>query len=331
MIKNICILRLSALGDVVNCLPSLRAIQQAHPNAKITWIINKFEYQLLSDITEVNWIVIDKSNLLESWLTLRKLPKFDILLHMQAALRASFFRTALRAKNTVGLDKSRVRDYQNLFCNQSIAPRHNAHSLETHLDFAKFLGANIQQLKWDLPLDKIKAEAEVFDLPDKYVVISPAASNSLRNWHAAGYSEVADFIWRNYNLKCILTGAKRDAKLGEDIADSNHIINLIGVTTIRQMTAIISGACLVITPDSGPAHIAVAVGTKVVGLYASSNPQRTGPYGSHDCCVDMYPDAVTKYLHLDVSEIRFGTRVNNASTMSLITVEKVVLKINRCL
>ena len=122
--ERICILRLSAIGDVTHVLPTLRSIQHQWPDAKITWIIGKLEYQLVNDIAGIEFIIFDKS---AGWSAYKKLRQqlanrtFDVLLHMQISLRASLASLLIKSPIKLGFDKPRAKNLQSLFCNHSIS------------------------------------------------------------------------------------------------------------------------------------------------------------------------------------------------------------------
>jgi heptosyltransferase I len=121
-----------------------------------------------------------------------------------------------------------------------------------------------------------------------------------------------------------------EREYGERICEQAQaqVVNLIGKTTLKQLLALLEHATVLLCPDSGPAHMATSVGTPVVGLYATSNRHRTGPYESQHLVVDKYPDAVRNELGVDVAQIRWGQRVRNPDAMSLITVSDVIDKLS---
>ena len=132
--------------------------------------------------------------------------------------------------------------------------------------------------------------------------------------------------------KVILTGGPTaiERHYGKQICEQaqNKIVNLIGATTLKQLLALIEKSTVLLCPDSGPAHMATAVGTPVVGLYATSNRHRTGPYASQHLVVDKYPEAVRNQFDVEVEQIRWGRRVRNPDAMDLITVPDVVTKLS---
>jgi heptosyltransferase I len=143
---------------------------------------------------------------------------------------------------------------------------------------------------------------------------------------------VADYAQERYNARVILTGgnSELEQRYGEEISRlaAAPVNNLIGTTTLKQVLCLIERASVVLCPDSGPAHMATAVGTPVVGLYASSNRHRTGPWASQHLVVDKYPDAVRDEFGCDVSGIRWGRRVRNPDVMDRIEVADVIEKLD---
>ncbi len=129
-------------------------------------------------------------------------------------------------------------------------------------------------------------------------MISPCSSHILRNWQAEHYATVADYAIAELNMRVVLTGgpSELEVKTGQEIESAmlHQAQNLIGKDTINQSVALLKQAAVVLSPDSGPAHIASAVGTAVIGLYAATPSKRSGPYNSLELCVDKYTEGGTK-------------------------------------
>lgn len=141
--KNICVLRLSAIGDICHTLPVIRTIQARWPQTKITWIIGKTEYELLKGIQDINFIIFDKKNGLREYLKIHsqlKLIKFDALLHMQMSFRSSLVSLMIKAKIKVGFDKKRAKDGQWLFTNTKIKHIPQQHVMDSLFGFSEALG-----------------------------------------------------------------------------------------------------------------------------------------------------------------------------------------------
>ena len=159
--KSICILRLSAIGDVCHAVAAVQAIQNKHSEAKITWVIGKVEAILLHHLPNVEFIIFDKKAGLSGYQNLRqqlKGRKFDILLHMQVAFRASLVALCIRANEKWGFDRARAKEGQWLFTNRTIAPQEQPHVAEGFWGFAQAMGVpkNLTPT-WQMPItDKDK-------------------------------------------------------------------------------------------------------------------------------------------------------------------------------
>jgi heptosyltransferase I len=338
--ESLCILRLSAIGDVTHVLPIVRTLQRHWPNTKLTWIIGEAEATLVSDIEGVEFIIFDKKEGRHAYSRLRKNlrnRRFDILLHMQAALRASIASLFIRANVKVGFDKARSRDFQHWFSNTQISGDSRVHVIDTFFQFLQTLGIDQQVLRWKIPLSKDDLTFATETLDNKpSLVINPCTSvraNNWRNWKVEHYAAVIDYAATTYNLHTVLTGgpAKEEREFGEAITSKTNtpVNNMIGRSSLKQLQAILNAADVVIAPDTGPAHMAAATGAPVIGLYASSNPLRTGPYSSLKWVVNKYPQALQKFNQLDIAKAPWGKRVRAAEVMDMITVKEVTDMLDR--
>ena len=337
--ESLCILRLSAIGDITHVLPIVRTLQSVWTTTKITWIIGKTEAALISDIEGIEFIIFDKN---DGWKAYKKLHstlsgrRFTVLLHMQAALRASIASLMIRADTKIGFDKTRSRDFQYLFTDTSISGVPRVHVIDTFFQFLQTLGINEQVLHWDIPVSKQDIAFAKQALGNKTtLVINPCTSvraNNWRNWDIERYAAVIDYAAINFDLNIVLTGgpAKEEREFGEAIADLAHtqVNNLIGKSSLKQLQAILSAARVVITPDTGPAHMAAAAGVPVIGLYASSNPHRTGPYSSLRWTINKYPQALQKSYQLNEDSATWGKRVRDHNVMELIEINDVTDKLD---
>lgn len=334
--QAICILRLSAIGDVCHAVSTVQAIQRQYPEALITWVIGKVEAQLLKHLPDVEFIVFDKSKGIKAYKELRNAMKnrqYDILLHMQLAFRANLAAYFIPAKIKLGFEKQRSKELHSLFVNEHITDSKGMHVLEGFRDFARAIGVPDSKPLWNIPLPQ---EVELWaanQLPrEPFVVISPGASKAERNWLAARYAKVADYC-HNKGFKVVMTGgpSAMERKLGDSILSHTKtpLIDLIGQTNLKQLLAVLKAAQFVIAPDSGPAHMAVTQGTPVIGLYAHSNPQRTGPYLYLDYVADAYTKAATEQRNCTADELPWGFRLKGENLMQQISVEQVTQLIDK--
>jgi heptosyltransferase I len=338
--ETLCLVRLSAIGDTCHALAVIRRLQDNWPDVRITWVIGKTEASLMSDIPDIEFIIFDKSKGGRGYGEVRTQltsKRFDLALCMHASMRANLLYRAIHAKIRLGFDRARARDFQWLFTNRRIPATEREHALEAMMSFATAVGAEPRDLRWDIPLPESarKFAGQFADTRRPLVIISPCSSQrsrNYRNWSIPNYRATIEHLRERHDCQVILTGGSSGLELdygkalSTDGAEPAH--NLIGQTSLKELLALISNADLVIGPDSGPLHMATAVGTPAIGLYATSNPDRTGPYLCRDLTVNRYPDAARTFLGKDIHMLRWGQRVRHAEAMDLIKIGDVIDKID---
>ena len=342
--KEICLLRLSAIGDTCHVVPVVRTLQKAWPGTRIVWVIGKLEASLMAGLEGVEFIIFDKSRGWDAFRDLRSRlagRKFEVLLCMHASLRANLASRVIDADIRLGFDRARAKDFQWLFTSHRICATPRQHVLDGLFEFIRALGINEKVLRWDIPVSDEDREFARRLIPDRArptLLISPCSSQrvrNFRNWLPEHYARISDFASDAFDARVILTGGptELERQYGEDISRLSQCspVNMIGKTSLKQLLAVLSRASVLLCPDSGPAHMATAAGTPVVGLYATSNRFRTGPYLSQDLVVDAYPEAVRRQFGKPVEELPWGARVRDASAMELISVEAVCEAIEKAL
>jgi heptosyltransferase I len=336
---TLCILRLSAVGDICHTLPIVRTLQQVWPDTKLTWMIGKLEHSLIGDIPGIEFIIFDKAKGFKAYRELRQQMKgrhFDVLLHMQMSLRASLASLLIPANIRLGFDKQRANDLQWLFTNAQITYKPKQHVMESFFGFLESLGIEEKRLKWDIPIPTSAYDEINPQLPQKpFMVISPCSSMAYRNWHVEGYSQVIDYVAEQYHLPTVLTGGPSaiEQEYGDQISRlcKHKPVNLIGKTSLKNLLAVIEQAKFLIAPDSGPAHMATAVGTPVIGLYAATNPDRARSYLNPELVINRYPDAINKKYSTSIESVPWGARIKDEGTMDLIKPSDVISKIDTLL
>lgn len=330
--RDLCVLRLSALGDVCHALPVVRTLQDEWPGARITWILGGLEHRLLGHVPGIEFVPFDKRAGWQAYRELRRRlagRRFDALLHMQLALRASLAAALVPAEVKVGFDRPRARELQWLFTSARIEPRSREHVLDSLFGFARALGVGRRSLRWDIPLPEPALEYARRAIPDSQptLVISPCSSHALRNWSAERYAALADHATARHGLRVLVCGGRSALELeyGERIARlaRGPCVNLVGKDTLVELLATLQRATVLVSPDSGPAHMATAVGTPVIGLYAATNPERSGPYHSRRWCVNQYEQAARQFLGKPAAEVPWTTKIERPGVMDLIEVDEV--------
>jgi heptosyltransferase I len=338
---RVCLLRLSAIGDTCHVVPLLRTLQAAWPRTRFSWVIGKHEAKLMSLIPDVELITVDKGAELAGFKRLRqdmqRRGAFDLLLHLQLSIRASAMAALIPAPIKIGFDRARARELQWLFTNRRIAPRAREHVLDSFLGFADALGVTDRRVRWDIPLP---AEARAYALehvPDQRqtLVISACSSHRARNWLPERYAAVADHAVRAHGMRVILSGGPNALEREMAQAIVKHatvpIIDTVGRDTLPQLLALLNRTTVLVTPDSGPAHMATMVDTPVIGLYAATNPERSGPYLSRRWCVNAYDQAARIFLGKSADSIPWTTKIEKPGVMDLISVDAVNAKLDELL
>jgi len=297
---NILIVKLSAIGDVIHTLPSLAALRHLYPDAHITWVVEEAAADLVIHhpyLDEVlisrrkSWIKNVKAGQfqstgreIQSFLTRLRSRRYDLVIDFHGLLKSGVVVFLSGGRRKLGYDS--WQELSGLFLNEKIPEDMTKHAVDRYLDFLRYLGAQINDVEFVLPLtDETKKEAQrlrdQYHLSEKqYIAINPIAYWETKLWDNGKFARLADLIIEKLKLDVIFTGSNK-----ADAADilsrmTKEGINLGGKTSLLTLAEIYKGARAVITTDSGPMHLAAAVGTPVIALFGPTDPARTGPYGT---------------------------------------------------
>ncbi len=277
------IIKLGALGDVVNTLPLAIRLKQ-HFDARIHWISEQLSFPLLSRHPFVDQVILFDRKLLRKSLpelirTIRK-QRFDIAFDLQRIAKSALICLASSSDRRIGFDRRRCKEMTWLLPFERIAPSDpSSHMVNQYLDFAEHLGVRREEPQWAIPQGDIPSAA----LPEKYLVLNIGATKPANRWNAGGFSALADLAMDRYGFPCVLTGGKEDRAMADRIVQGakSPIFDLVGRTTIMELIWTLSRARAVVSCDTGPMHLGVALGKEVVALFGPADPRRTGPYRGH--------------------------------------------------
>ena len=330
--SSICLLRTSAIGDVTHVVPLLRTLQQAWPRASLTWVVGKLERKLVGDLPGVEFVTFDKA---AGWGGMRAVHtalrgrRFDALLQMQVAMRSNLLSLGISADRRIGYDHARARDLHGLVVNERIPARSGEHVLDAIGSFCEPLGLKQATVRWDIPIpDEAHAwaaEQLPGDMPT--LLVSPMSSHALRNWRPERYAAVMEHVAaRGWRVVLIGGPSASERAMADAVraACRHQPLDLTGKDTLKKLMAMFTRAQLLLSPDSGPMHMANSVGMRVLGLHAASNPDRSGPYSDRRWCVDKYDAAARKYLGKPASAIPWGSKIEKPGVMDLIGVDDVI-------
>ena len=314
-LSSICILRLSSIGDITHMIPVINTLLNHSPKSNITWIIGKTEYALVKNIKGIEFVVFDKKRSLESIRHLMKSLKgrrFDFLLHMQKSLRSRIISFFVRAEKKYNYENVKVQD--------------KSHVLDTFFLFLQNLGITKKILDWSI---NINDDNNIIKIKKKYIVLNPFTSSrrfNFREWKINNYITICKYLSDRYDIDSVVVGGKSNYEIDESkkIGAEEFIHNLVGKTNLQELYNIINGCEFYIGPDSGTLHIASMLRKPVIGLFATSNPLRTGPYNNMNYVINKYEIALKKYNNKSIHEVKWGARIRNNQAMSLITQDDVI-------
>jgi heptosyltransferase I len=328
---RVAIVMLTAVGDVVHTLPVVNSLRAALPGMHLTWVIQPGPHGLVADHPAVDeFIVFDRKN---GWRAFRDLRRqvagrrFDVVLDLQVYFKAGLITRLLPARRRIGFDRARARDLNWLFTNERIEARPRRHLQDELLEFVEHLGIE-PRLEWGL--DPTPEEVETYEpllprdaTPNVGLVIG--TSKPEKEWPAERYAALVDRLGAR-GVRSILIGAPspRERAVAETIARlaATPPLDLLE-WDLRRVVYLLSRVDALVSPDTGPLHIAVALGTPAVALMGYTNPRKVGPYGRfHDLLIDAYGEPGEDYA------VDAGVR---AGRMQRIGVDDVVDKIARAL
>lgn len=284
---KILIIKPSALGDVVHSLPFLNALGERFPAAEVHWLVFRPFEPLLRDHPMISKLwVVDKdawrriSSLRDSWKDLRRLlaglreERFDLVVDLQGLLRSGLLCGATRAPLRLGFLEG--REGSPLFYTHRVRGGTDCHAVERYLKVAGRLGASTDRIDYRL-VGAPHGSRLLDSLPPVYVVMAPSAGGEAKRWPEENFGRLAaELPWPS-----LVISGKSDAGLAERVAAASggRAFSLAGRTSLNEMIEVIRRAKVFISNDTGPMHIAAALGVPVFAVFGPTSPQRTGPHG----------------------------------------------------
>lgn len=328
---RVCIVMMSAIGDTVHVMPVLHSLKRANPEMHVTWILQPGPAMLVRGHHLVDEIILfDRSKGWRGFLEIRNQLQgrsFDLVLSLQVYLKANFIMSFISAPVKLGFDRARARDLNWLFTTHQIPPHAMQHVQDQYLEFCQWLGAPTEPVTWELgPWSQEERDWQSsfyskLDRPAAAIVV--ATSKIQKNWLPERWAEVCDVLYADFGLQPILVGGRSPLEVEferEILERSRHApLSALGNGGLRGLVGILDGAALVLSPDTGPLHITVALDRPVISLIGYSNPKRVGPYRKFgDLMIDAYGEPGEDYpISME----------NRKDRMPRITVQDVLAKV----
>lgn len=332
-LDRVCIVMMSAVGDAVHVLPVLTALKRHHPAMHVTWVLQPGPATLVRGHRCVDEIILfDRSKGMQGFRDVRRelrARRFDLVIDLQVYFKAGIVTGFTRAPVKLGFDRARARDANWLFTTHRIAPHAMQHVQDQYFEFCEWLGVPHEPVTWELGPwndEERRWQREFlarFDRPIAPIVV--ATSKPQKDWLPERWAEVSDALHHDFGLQPVLVGARspREVHAERVILERTKAkpYSALGQGGLRGLAAIIAGSALVLTPDTGPLHMTVALDRPVVSLIGYSNPKRVGPYRKFgDLVIDAYGEPGEDY------PISMENRMDR---MPRITVRDVLEKVER--
>jgi heptosyltransferase I len=303
---RVCIVMMSAVGDAVHVLPVLTALKRHHPAMHVTWVLQPGPATLVRGHPLVDDIILfDRSAGVRGFLDIRRelaTRRFDLVINLQVYFKAGIITSFVDAPVKLGFDRARARDFNWLFTTDKIPPHAMQHVQDQYFEFTDWLGVPKEPVAWGLgPWESEREWQRGFYAPIERptVPIVVATSKAEKDWLPERWAEVCDVLSADFGLQPILVGGRspREEAAERIILEraTHKPISALG-SGLRKLVSIFDGAALILSPDTGPLHISVALDRPVVSLIGYSNPKRVGPYRKfHDLMIDAYGDPGEDY------------------------------------
>ena len=303
---KVCIVMMSAVGDAVHVLPVINALKRVNPRTRITWVLQPGPATLVRGHRSVDDIIIfDRSAGLGAFADVREelaKRRFDLVINLQVYFKAGIVTALTGAPVRLGFDRARARDMNWLFTNRKIPPHPVQHVQDQYFEFLSALGVSPEPLEWDLgPWANERAWQREFvaqiDRPIASIVV--ATSKPEKDWQPERWATVADALTHDFGMQVVLVGGRSDRELAAERVVMDRAITKprseLG-SGLRKLVSILDASSVVLSPDTGPLHMTVALDRPVISLMGYTNPKRTGPYRKfHDLIVDAYGEPGEDY------------------------------------
>ncbi|WP_174483998.1 glycosyltransferase family 9 protein [methanotrophic endosymbiont of Bathymodiolus puteoserpentis (Logatchev)] len=341
--NKITILRLSAIGDVLMLLPAVRLLKRQFPDTQIDWLIDRPIASLISEVSEVNVVAIDKPKSLSDYWQLKKQWRHKNtgqLISFQTSFVSNIVMALLPADHKTGFGSPYSREGHHLFTDTTYDLPPKLHQVEIFFALAKAFSGVTEDIKIStddlaLPIaskDKVWADEKLRSYAH-WIAINPMASTQEKTGSAEFYINLINKLNKRYpEYQLVLTGgpSTKEVKFGAEIQSqlASPCLNLIGQTSLKQLAAILEHVKLLISPDTGPLHLANAVATSVVGLYAVTRPEYIGPYNQLQNCINIYARSAQQFMHKPAEQLPWQKKIPSLEAIQLISVEQVLNKVH---
>jgi heptosyltransferase I len=311
--KKILIIRLSAIGDVVDVLPALRYLRSNFPESRISWLVEDRASAILSDHPDLNEVIVFPrkkwqreilkisktiSTLSDILSFYRKLhdEHYDLVLDFQGNLKSGIMDLITGTENRVGFGKGFCKEFNYLFTMYKVYPQNEReHRIDKNLSLLKGIGFNAEFQNPELPVSKLDHEyiSKFIDennkCPIPLIIVNPCTSEygSYKRWSTLNYARLADMILEKYDVKVVFIWGPNELEIvNEIISQMKQKASVSCKTTIKQLIELIRCADLFIGGDTGPLHIASTLCIPTMAIFGPKDPMLYGPYHENTAIIN---------------------------------------------
>jgi heptosyltransferase-1 len=295
--ERVLIVKLGALGDIVHAIPVAAALRRARPSVRIDWLVSPKHRAILDLVPAINRrIEMTDAGMLGVIRELRR-NRYDVALDLQGLIKSAFLARASGARRVIGFSSRYVREpLARLFYTEAHDPggggmyhQDESHVVLTNLGLLEPLGLHPGDAPPEFPIDVVDSRV-ARDVAEstggRYAVINVGAAWPNKRWLPSRFAAIAAALRAIHGLRSVVLWGPGEEPLGREVAaGSSGAATLLPQTSIADVAALARGASLFVTGDTGPAHIAGAVGTPIVGIYGPTRPSRNGPWSADDVTV----------------------------------------------
>ena len=303
---KIAIVKLSSLGDVIHALPVARALRRSRPGLHLTWIVEAREYALLNGHPDLDVVVPVDTRLWRRLIwrpagarqvmgKVRRLKsrvraaRFDVAIDLQGLMKSGLLTAYTGAPIRIGFTADRCRERLNcLFTNRRVRPPASAvHVVDQYLSLLEPLGIAPGPVEFHVSIPAA-AERRMEDFlgeqgvksRDSLVAINPGAGRADKQWPVAHFAALAEQLAQEPNTRILLLWGPDEVHMARQIRDGMQArVILAPPTDLHELGALLRRSSLMVANDTGPLHLAAALGTPSLGLFGPTRAERNGPYG----------------------------------------------------
>ena len=302
---RILITRLSAIGDCIHSLPIVAAIRCSFPDAFIGWVTQSGPASLITGTPGLDEVISVDRNWMKKWRTIRETRRrlrefrFDTVIDPQSLTKSSLLGWLSGARTRIGFARGQGRELAPLLNNQRVKPV-RAHVVERYLELLRPLGVRDPQVTFPLPSFPESAETVEGFLGGRslgrFGLLNPGAGWNSKLWPHERYAEVADYLHREHSIRSIVLWAgNREKAWAESITHASRAAVLAPDTSLIELGELCRRAEIFVGSDTGPMHLAAAVGTTCVAMFGPTLPSVCGPWGEkHIPLQARYQDGSSK-------------------------------------